>query len=70
MRGISILDARLAASEYVGGDAFTLADIPLCPIAHRFFSLDIERPESLNVRRWYDALSARGGVKKWVLIAM
>ncbi|MBS29360.1 MAG: glutathione S-transferase [Alphaproteobacteria bacterium] len=69
-KGMTILDAQLAKTAYVGGDDFTIADIPLGPIAHRFFSLDIERPELPNVRRWYEALSGRPAFDKWCLIEM
>src|SRR3546814_564805 len=51
---MKVLDGQLAENEYVAGEAFTLADIPLAPIAHRWFELDIERPAAPNIRRWYD----------------
>lgn len=69
-RGMTILDGQLAKTDYAAGDAFTLADIPLGPIAHRFFSLDIERPDLPNLRRWYDVLSTRPAFRKWCLIEM
>jgi len=69
-RGMTILDGQLGQTAYVAGDEFTLADIPLGPIAHRFFSLDIERPDLPNLRRWYDALSTRPAFQKWCLIEM
>lgn len=69
-RGMAILDAQLVETAYVAGDDFTIADIPLGPIAHRFFSLDIERPELGNLRRWYEALSERPAFQKWCLIEM
>ena len=68
--GMAILDAHLAASGYVGGDVFTLADIPLGPIAHRWFNLDFEKPNMVHVRRWYDTLAQRPAAQKWVLIEM
>lgn len=69
-RGMTILDGQLGETAYVAGDEFTLADIPLGPIAHRFFSLDIERPDLPNLRRWYEALSTRPAFQKWCLIEM
>jgi len=70
IRGMTILDGQLGETAYVAGEAFTLADIPLGPIAHRFFSLDIERPDLPNLRRWYAALSERPAFQKWCLIDM
>ena len=68
--GMKILDAQLGKTRFVAGEKFSLADIPLGPIAHRFFSLDIERPELSNLRNWYKRLADRPAVKKWVLIEM
>lgn len=68
--GMAILDAHLADSAYVGGAAFTLADIPLGPIIHRWFNLDFEKPDMPHARRWYDTISERPAVQKWVLIEM
>ncbi len=59
-----------SARDYVGGDGFTLADIALGPIAHRWFNLDFEKPDMVHVRRWYDTLAQRPAVQKWVLIEM
>ncbi|MBO22901.1 MAG: glutathione S-transferase [Rhodospirillaceae bacterium] len=69
-RGMTILDEQLAKTGHVAGDDFTLADIPLGPIAHRFFSLDIERPDLPNLRRWYETLSGRPAFDKWCVIEM
>jgi len=69
-RGMTILDAQLGETVYVAGADFTIADIPLGPIAHRFFSLDIERPDLPNLRRWYEALSERPAFQQWCLIEM
>ena len=67
---MKIQDAQLGKTRFVAGEKFSLADIPLGPIAHRFFSLDIERPELSNLRNWYKRLADRPAVKKWVLIEM
>lgn len=69
-QAMQVLDGQLAKSEYVAGDAFTLADIPIAPIAHRWFELDIERVDAPHVRRWYDALSQRAPMQKWVKIPL
>lgn len=68
--GMAILDAHLADNEYVGGEAFTIADIPLGSIIHRWFNLDFEKPDMPHVRRWYDLISERPAVQKWILIEM
>jgi glutathione S-transferase len=65
---MAVLDVQLAANAYVAGGAMTLADIPIAPIAHRWFSLDIDRIDAPNVRRWYDSFASRPAFGKWVNI--
>jgi glutathione S-transferase len=67
---MAVLDGQLADSAYVAGDAFTLADIPIAPIAHRWFNLDIARIDAPNVRRWYDSFAGNAGFEKWVNIEL
>ena len=44
--------------------------IPLGSIIHRWFNLDFDKPDMPHVRRWYDTISQRPAVQKWVLIEM
>lgn len=67
---MTILDAQLSDNDYVAGEQFTLADIPLAPIAHRWLELDIERPDAPNIRRWYDTLAERPAMQTWVKIPL
>jgi len=67
---MQVLEDQLAENEFVAGSAFTLADIPIAPIAHRWFNLDIDRIEAPNIRRWYDAFADDDGFKKWVDIEL
>lgn len=69
-RGMTLLDTQLADNEFVAGDTFTLADIPLLPVAHRWFKLPIEQPDLPNLARWYAAFADRPAVQKWVLIEL
>ena len=39
----AMLDAALAGSDFVAGDAFTMGDIPVGIAAWRWYHLDIER---------------------------
>lgn len=64
---LKILDTRLAAHPYVVGDSLTMADIPIGPAIHRYFQLDIERPELPNVSAWYERLCARPAFRKHVM---
>ena len=62
-----ILDDRLSRNAYIGGGAFTMADIPVGPLAYRWFELPIERAELPNLRRWYDAICDRPAYKTHVM---
>ena len=55
----AMLDAHLAANDYVAGAEFTMGDIPLGTAVHRWYAMDLERPELANLSRWYDQISAR-----------
>ena len=54
-----LLDGVLGTVPYVAGPAFTLADIALGVHVHRWFALDVARPELPRVRAWYEGLLAR-----------
>lgn len=62
----SILDAHLRGNVYVGGAAFTLADIPLGCFAHRWFNLAVARPQLAALQAWYGRLLARPAYAQYV----
>ena len=67
---LAMLDAHLAAREYVTGPAFTMADIPLGVTACRWFNLEIERPPMPNLEAWYERLCARFPYKATVMLPL
>lgn len=54
-----ILNARLASSAFVAGNAFSMGDIPIGVMAYRFRQLVPDRPLLPNFDRWYSALESR-----------
>ncbi len=56
---IGILDKQLSKTAYLAGDDFTIGDIPLGITAYRWFSMDMEREDYPNFKRWYDLLTER-----------
>jgi glutathione S-transferase len=60
---VAMMDAQLAKTEYLAGDAFSYGDIPVGIIAYRFRQLVPERPPLRNFERWYAAVSARQAFK-------
>jgi len=66
----AILDDHLSRNDYVGGNRFTMADIPIAPLAYRWYELPIEREEFGNLKRWYKAMCARPAFQKHVMIGL
>ena len=67
---LAMLDAHLAARDYVTGPAFTMADIPLGVTAYRWFNLEIERSPMPNLESWYERLCARSPYKATVMLPL
>ena len=64
------LDGWLQDRKYVAGPHFTMGDIPAGCMVHRWYALDIERPELKNVRAWYDRLATRPAYAKHVMVKL
>jgi glutathione S-transferase len=64
---VRILETRLADRPFLAGDAFTMGDIPAAVTVHRWYGLDIERPEMPNVMRWYDRMRERPAFRRIVM---
>lgn len=62
-----ILDGRLAGTEYVAGDRFTMGDIPVGVYAQRWSALPIERQRLPHLEAWADRLRARPGFREHVM---
>ena len=67
---LAMLNAHLAARDYVTGLAFTLADIPLGVTAYRWFNLEIKRPPMPNLEAWYERLCARSPYRATVMLPL
>jgi glutathione S-transferase len=65
-----ILDDHLSRNDWVGGNDFTMADIPIGPLAYRWYELPIERAELPHLRRWYDAICARPAYRRNVMTGL
>ena len=67
---LSILDARLSAVAFVGGEDFSMADIPLGIMAYRWFNFNIERKDMPDLARWYQLLTERPAFQNNVMIGL
>jgi glutathione S-transferase len=62
------LDRLLEQSPFLLGDALSLADITAGTSLYRYFELEIERPATPAVERWYRTLQAREAFRSHVMI--
>ena len=70
-RQLDVLDRRLAESEYLGGDAYTIADVAVWPW-HGLLTTDggydagefLSVQDYTNVRRWADQIAQRPAVRR------
>jgi glutathione S-transferase len=56
---MQIMDAQLAKTRFLAGDAFSYGDIPVGVMCYRYRQLVPGRPPTPNLDRWYDAISSR-----------
>jgi glutathione S-transferase len=63
---MKILDAQLAKTKFIAGDAFSYGDIPVGLNSYRYWKLVPDHPPLPNVKRWYDAISSRQAFKDHV----
>ena len=64
---LTIVDAHLQSHTWLAGDSFTMGDIAMGCAIWRWMGLAIERPEMVNVTRWFDALARRPAYKRIVM---
>jgi glutathione S-transferase len=70
-RAMTLLDAHLESQPYVAGDRFTMGDIPVGAVAHRWLEIPgIERPPLAAVRAWRTRLCERDGFRAHVQLPL
>jgi len=67
---LEMADTHLKNHEYLAGARFTMGDIPLAVLSHRWFSLPIERPAMPDYERWFHTVSERPGFKQHCAAAL
>jgi len=70
LRVLPVLDDQLRMTRFVGGDVFTMGDIPLGTAIHRCFALGVERDAFPNIARWYDGLAERRAYREHVMLPL
>jgi glutathione S-transferase len=62
------VEDQLSKSAYLGGEEFSLGDIPLGVWAYRWFNLPIQRPKQPNIEKWYAGLTQRKPYQNHIMI--
>ena len=63
-----VLDRRLAQSRYLGCAQYSIADMAAFPWTRSHANQGVDLAEFPNVRRWFDAISARPAVQRAVQV--
>jgi glutathione S-transferase len=66
----AILDRHLADRAFVGGDTFTMGDIPVGAATYRYYALAIDHADLPHLRRWYESLTSRPAYATHVMIPL
>ena len=70
LQGLLVLDWHLKGRNYMLGDNFTAADIPVGAAVHRWYALPIDHPELAALRAWYERLSQRPAYQEHVMLPL
>lgn len=67
---VAILDQALAKSEWIGGEAFGMAEFAIGPQAHRWLHLPLAREARPNLERWYAAFMRRPAAQRYLTLPL
>ena len=59
-----VMDRRLAETEWLGGEDYSIADIACWPWARPSRRQGVDKADFPNVKQWFDAMTARPGVQQ------
>jgi glutathione S-transferase len=70
-RAMALLDTHLSEQPYVAGSRFTMGDIPVGAVAHRWLEMrEVEQPALTAVRAWRARLAERPGFRNHVMLPL
>lgn len=72
---LAVVDGALSGRTYLVDERFTVADIPLGAVAHRWFNLPLdgvplERPDFPNLKAWYERVKARPAASRLMTLPL
>jgi len=65
----SLFNSKLESSAFINGDQLSLGDIPMAACLYRYFTMDIERPDYPQIKRYYNDLTQRNAYSENVMIS-
>ena len=66
LRVYGVMDGQLAREEFLAGPDYTIADMACFPWVRTWRAQDIPLADFPNVKRWYDTLKQREGLRRGV----
>jgi GST-like protein len=66
LRVYGVMDGQLAREEFLAGPDYTVADMACFPWVRTWRAQDIPLADFPNVKRWYDTLKQREGLRRGV----
>ena len=66
LRVYGVMDGQLAKEEFIAGSEYTVADMACFPWVRTWKAQGIPLGDFPNVKRWYDALKQREGLRRGV----
>ena len=70
-RAVEILDGHLRGQPFVAGDAFTMGDIPVGAVVHRWLALPgVDRPVLPALQAWHARLTERPAFRRHVMLPL
>jgi glutathione S-transferase len=67
---LDVLEAQLASRQFMAGDRFTMADIPIACEMHRWWGLPMQHKPRPRLQAWYDGIRARPAARGVLDIAL
>jgi glutathione S-transferase len=67
---LAVLDRALADRAYIGGDSFTMADIPMACTVHRWLGLPITPIPRPYVDKWFESVRNRSAARQVLVLPL
>jgi glutathione S-transferase len=65
----TMLNDRLGAGPWIGGDNFSFADIVVGSLLFRYFDMEFDKATLPHLQAYYDRLSARPAYAEHVMVS-